>query len=136
MSFSIRRVDYFYTTIHDRPGEAYQLLRRLSEGDVNLLAFHAVPVGPNRCQLSLFPENHERLAQVGRTIGFSLDGPHPAILVRGDDRLGALADVHSRLSEADVNVFASSGVTAAAGTYGCVLYVRPEEIDKALNALA
>ncbi len=26
MAFNIRRVDYFYTTVKDQPGEAYRLL--------------------------------------------------------------------------------------------------------------
>ena len=29
MAFTIRRVDYFYTTVKDQPGEAYSLLTLL-----------------------------------------------------------------------------------------------------------
>ena len=29
MAFTIRRVDYFYTTVKDQPGEAYNLLTLL-----------------------------------------------------------------------------------------------------------
>ena len=40
-----------------------------------------------------------------------LDGPHAALLVHGDDRLGALAEIHERLHGVTINVFASTGVT-------------------------
>ncbi|UCE86633.1 MAG: hypothetical protein JSU66_02535, partial [Deltaproteobacteria bacterium] len=64
-----------------------------------------------------------------------LDGPHPALLVQGDDELGALAGVHALLHEANVNVYASSGVTDGKGSYGYVIYVRPEDYERAAAAL-
>lgn len=135
MSVAIRQVTYFYTTIRDRPGEIYHLLQELAAGDVNLLAFNAVPTGPDRTQLALFPHNVEQLAIVAERTGMVLEGPHPAILVQGDDRLGALADVHHKVSDAGINVFAGTAVTDGKGCYGYVVYVRPEDIDVALGAL-
>ena len=64
MAIKIRRVSYFHTTVKDRPGEAFKILSSLAQGDVNLLAFAAVPLGPDRAQLTLFPE-HVQL--VGKT---------------------------------------------------------------------
>lgn len=57
MSFTIRPVDYFYTTIRDQPGEAYNLLSQLAGLGVNLLAFSGIPLGPMHTQLTLFPED-------------------------------------------------------------------------------
>lgn len=135
MPLHIRRVDYFYTTVTHRPGEAYKLLSRLAAGEVNLLAFAAVPLGPERLQLTLFPDNVENLAAVAERGALVLDGPHPALLVQGDDRLGALADVHARLFDAKISVYASSGVTDGKGSFGYVLYVQPQDIDSATAAL-
>lgn len=135
MPCKIRRVEYFYTRVKDRPGEAYKLLSRLASGEVNLLAFGAVPVGPDCAQLTIFPENVEDLARAAERLGLVLDGPHPALLVRGDDRLGAFADVHERLSEANINVYSSNGVTDGRGNYGYIMYVQPSDIDAALAAL-
>ena len=42
MPYRIRRVEYYYTTVEDQPGEAYKLLSRLASLGVNLLAFTAV----------------------------------------------------------------------------------------------
>lgn len=134
MAFTIRRVEYFYTAVPDAPGAGYQLLSWLAEQGVNLLGFTAVPTGPMRTQLTLFPASGD-LADAARKSGLHLDGPHPALLVSGEDRLGALADIHERLYAARVNVYASSGVTDGRGGFGCVLYVRPDEIDRAAKAL-
>ena len=131
MAFTIRRADYYYTTIADEPGSGYALLGQLAQLGVNLLAFTGVPIGPGRTQLTLFPEDGARLQAAARQAGLALDGPHHALLVQGDDELGALAGIHERLSEARVNVFASSGVTDGRGSFGYVLYVRPEDFDRA-----
>ena len=85
--------------------------------------------------LTLFPDDHAALVNAAKKAGISLDGPHPALLVQGDDELGSLASVHSRLYEASVNVYASSGVTDGKGCYGYVVYVRPEEYERAAAAL-
>jgi hypothetical protein len=135
MGFTIRRVDYFYTTVKDQPGEAFRLLSLLAGVGVNLVAFTAVPVGPMHTQLTLFPQDSAKLIGEAKKAKLALDGPHPALLVQGDDRLGALADVHMKLYEAAVNVYASSGVADGNGDFGYVIYVRPEEYERAAAAL-
>jgi hypothetical protein len=135
MSTNIRRVDYFYTTVKDQPGEAYKLLLTLTDMGVNLLAFTAVPVGPMQTQLALFPEDSGKLVGVARDAALSLDGPHRALLVQGENRIGAIVDVHMKLFEADVNVYASNGVTDGKCCFGYVLYVRPEQYEAAAQAL-
>ena len=135
MAFKIRRVDYFYTTVKDQPGEAYKLLTSLAELGINLLAFTAIPIGPLHTQLSLFPEDSLKLQNEANKAKLVLDGPHPALLVQGDDELGALANIHMKLYEADINVYASNGVTDGHGCYGYVLYVKEEDYERATRAL-
>jgi hypothetical protein len=135
MAYTVKRVEYFYTTITDEPEEGFQLLTRLAELGVNLLAFTAVPVGPTRVQFALFPADAAQLGALARQAGFALDGPHAALLVQGDDELGALSVVHRKLSRANVSVYASSGVTDGKGRYGYVIYVRPDQMEPAVAAL-
>lgn len=135
MGVKIIRVDYFYATVKDRPGEAYKLLSGLASAGVNLLAFSAVPIGVETTQLVLFPENVDQLARTAEKAGVVLAGPQRAFLIQGDDELGALANIHRRLFEAGVNVYASNGVTDGKKGYGYVLYVRPEDYDSAANVL-
>lgn len=135
MSASIRAAVYFYLTVTDQPGVAYGLLSKLAAEAVNLLAFNAIPIGPDQTQLALFPENVKRLAQAAEALGLALAGPHRAFLIQGDDKLGAFAEIHSRLLDSQINVYASSGVTDGRGGYGYVLYVRPEEYKAAAQVL-
>jgi predicted amino acid-binding ACT domain protein len=134
VAHEIRRVEYFYTTVEDRPGAGYRILTLLAGAGVDLLALTAIPVGPNRTQLTLFPERPAELQRLAGS-GLNLDGPHPALLIRGADVLGALSDIHEHLAEAGVNVYAASGVTGGGGTFGYIVYVRPGDVDAALNAL-
>jgi hypothetical protein len=135
MASAIRRVDYFYAAVESQPGEGYQLLSVLASLGVNLLAFTTVPVGPTRTQLTLFPQDAPKLVDAARKAGLALDGPHPALLVQGDDELGVLAGIHQKLSQARVNVYASSAVTDGRGNFGYIIYVRPEEYQRAATAL-
>jgi hypothetical protein len=135
MAYKIRRIEYFTTTVQDQPGEAYKLLSSLADLGLNLIAFTAVPVGPLRAQLTIFPEDPLRMADAVRKAGLVVDGPHPAFVVQGDDELGALARIHERIYAANINVYASSGVADGQGSFGYVIYVRPEDYERAAEAL-
>jgi hypothetical protein len=135
MACSISRVEYFYTTIKDRPGEAYKFLSRLALLRINLLAFTAIPVNPTDTKLTIFPENPKFMKNEASRAGLYLEGPHPALLVQCDDRLGALADIHLQIYEADVNVVSASGITDGRGAFGYIIHVKTEDFDKAAAAL-
>lgn len=135
MALSIRKVEYFKTTVQDRPGEAFQLLSALTGAGVNLLVFTAVPMGDRRTELVLYPESVDSLAAAAERSGIALSGPQQALLIQGDDHLGALADIHACLVDAEVNVYAASGVTDGRGGFGYVVHVRPKDFEAAANAL-
>lgn len=135
MTAKVRAVDYFNATVRDRPGAAYMVLSELAGKAVNLLAFSAVPIGPEYTQLVLFPEDSDRLLRSAAETGTVLNGPQRALLVQGDDELGALTEIHQKLADAGVNVYASNGVTDGQGGFGYVLYVRAEDFGGAARAL-
>jgi len=135
MANTIRRVDYYYATIRDELGAAYRVLAQLAELGVDLLAFTAVPSGPNLAQVALFPADPNKLAAEARSAQLPLDGPYHAFLVQGDDELGAFASVHERLVRAGVDIYASSGVTDGRGAFGYVVYVREDQFERAAEAL-
>jgi hypothetical protein len=135
METKIRRIDYFHATVKDRPGEAFEVLSRLRKSGVNLLAFSAVPSGLGNTQLVLFPEDANDLARGASESDIVLVGPQRAFLAQGDDELGALAEIHRKLFEASVNVYASNGVTDGKGGYGYIIYVKPEDFEKAAHSL-
>ena len=135
MAINVARVQYFHVAVKDEPGAAFRILTELAGAEVNLLGFTATPTGPENTQLTLFPERPEELATVADRLGLCMVGPHHAFIVRGDDRLGALAELHQTLFDAKINVYASSGVSDGKGHFGYVLYVRGQDYETAAHAL-
>ena len=136
MTFSVRTVEYFYTRVEEEPSRAYDFLARLASEEINLLAFSAVPFGPNQIELTIFPDRRDEFQRVAEKLGWTLIGPQHACLVQGDDHLGALAEIHSRLLNSGVSIYASTGVTDGEGHYGYVIYVKEEDHQAAARALA
>ncbi len=135
MATKIKKVDYYYCSVEDQPGESYKLLSFLAGVGVNLIAFTAVPIGPFRTQFTLFPEDSAKLVSEAQKANLHIDGPNPAFLILGDDEIGALVDIHHKLFEAKVNVYSSNAVTDGRGGFGYVLYVSPDQYKKASETL-
>jgi hypothetical protein len=135
MGFTVRRVEYYYATLNERPAEAYTVLTGLAQSGVSFVAVTVVPMGADGTQLTLFPEDPLRLADAAKKAGLTLVGPNTALLVQGHDEMGALATIHGTLHDAKVEVFASSGVADGRGYYGYILYVRPEHAERAAQVL-
>ena len=135
MPRTIRAVDYFYIRIDDKPGEACRVLKTLSDHGVNLLAFHIIPGTMKSTQLAIFPDNPEAMIAALDGSGLDLVGPNRALLIQGDDELGALVDIHRRLYDAGINIASSSGITDGLQGFGYVIYLRTEDIDRAFSLL-
>jgi hypothetical protein len=135
MANKIRKVEYFYCTVEDQPGESYKLLALLAEVGVNLLAFTAVPSGLLNTQFTLFPENTDRLIAEAKKASLTIHGPVPALMVQGNDELGALTEIHKLLYDAGVNVVASTAVTDGKGGFGYIIYLRTEQYKTATEIL-
>jgi hypothetical protein len=135
MADTVRIVEYFYAEVIDRPGEGRRLLEHLSEKGVNLLAFTAFPIGPDRVQMDFVPESADKLKSAASDAGMTLVGPKKALMIQGNDRVGALHEHHLKLSNAGINVMAANGTTDGSGRFGYILWVRPENFDEAARAL-
>jgi hypothetical protein len=135
MGVHIRRVDYYYVKVQDRPGEAYRLLSLLADQGIDLLAFSAVPLGGEVTQLVLFPADSVLFVKMAQQTALATTGPQSAFLITGDDKLGACAEIHRKLAAAGINVFSSSGVTDDRGGFGYLIHVRPEDSDRAAKVL-
>jgi hypothetical protein len=135
MAARIFSVDYYYTTVANRPGQGCKFLKTLAAAEVNLLAFNAFPVSSDRTQLVIYPQNATWLGELARRQGLTLHGPHHAFLVQGDDELGALVTIHEKLCDAQINVASSTGLTDGHGRYRYILHVQPEDYEKSLEVL-
>ena len=134
MADTVQRVQYFYTEVPDKPGEGARVLSVLKEAGVNLLAFSGFPKG-RRAQIDFIPADQAALKAAARKAKVKLVGPKTGFLVQGDDRVGAVAEFMTKLSEAGINVTALDAVTAGAGRYGVILWVKPRDVNKAAKTL-
>src|SRR3990172_1255693 len=135
MPEEIRRVEYFYFWVEDKPGEAARLLGKLKDARVNLLSFNAFPGGGGQSQLTVVPEKPETFVATAKDAGGNPSGRRGCFLVQGDDRAGAAHDVLRRLAEAKVNCVASNGWSAAGGLFVMVIFVKPGDLPAASEAL-
>ena len=125
----------FYIRVEDSRERAYELLAQLASEEVSLLAFSAVPYGPNHVELTIFPNRSDTFIQLAKKLGWVVTGPQHAFLVQGDDHLGVLADIQRMLLEADIKTYASSGVTDGSGLFGYVIYFKEADHERAERVL-
>ena len=119
---------------------------------VEILRFFGAPALPKRSQVKInrmlellrtqsrleqfiYPADAHRLTDQSERVGFAVDGPHPAILVQGEDVPGALVGIHETLFDAGINVYATTGVSAGGGSFGYVIHVRPTDFERAAELL-
>ena len=134
MADTIRLVEYFYVMAPQKPGVGAALLTELQQNGVNLLAFSGFPAGRG-AQVDFVPEDPASFRAVAKRARWKVKGPKRAVLVTGDDRAGAVADIMKRLADAKINVTAIDAVCAGSGRYGVVLWTSPATIKRAASLL-
>src|SRR6266566_1198042 len=126
---TIRKAEYYYVTIADKPGEGERLFGALRDAGVNLLAVHAFP-SARRSQIDLVPSDAAAFLAAAKAAK-----PKTVFLIEGDDRVGAMAQLLGRLGAAGINVTATSATRTGMGRYGALLWVKPRDLKKAAAVL-
>lgn len=134
MAETIRLVDYYYTMASDKAGEGARALATFKSAGVNLLAFSGFPEG-KKSQLDFVPADSAAFAAAAKAAKLEVKGPKKVFVIEGEDRVGALEDVLSRLARAGINVTAVDAVIGGAGRWGALLWVKPADVKKAAQAL-
>ena len=135
MADNIKKIEYYYAIVEDKPGEARKLLEYCSAQGLNLINFTAFPFGKTLSQLDFFPVDSEKLKLAAQDAGIDLVGPKQAFLVQGEERIAVLTEYYLRLADAGINVYAANGTSDGRGGFGYILWVKPDDFDKAAEAL-
>ena len=135
MAFNILQVEYYNITVQGQITEASNLISRIAGVGVDFHAFKATPLEPDRTQFTLFAKDSSKMTEGAKKSGLELDGPYSAILIKGDEKAGALSDIYERLSKAGIQVDEASGIAAINAGYGVILYLKREDCDKAMTVL-
>src|SRR5713101_7400750 len=133
---AIRRIDYYYVSVPDKPGEAARILSALHQAGINLLGASAFPHGARRSQLDFIPEDSAAFAKAVQSSGLlTLSKKKSGFLIQGDDRPGAIAEITSKLADAKVNITSVQAFCAGSGRYGGMLWVKQTNFRKAAKVL-
>jgi hypothetical protein len=135
MPDEIRRIDYYYATIPDKPGEAARILSALRQAGINLLGISAFPHGLRRSQLDLVSEDSAAFTTAAKGAGLKLSKKKSGFLIQGDDRQGAIAEITEKLAQANINITSVQAFCAGSGRYGGMLWVKAPDLRKAAKAL-
>ncbi len=135
MALEILKIDYYNITVDGQITSASKLLSTIAGAGVDFHAFKAVPVEANRTQFTLFAKDSTKITGGAQRAGLKLDGPYPAVLVKGDEEAGALAGIYAKLAQAGIAVEEACGIADINAGYGVVLYLKEEDCERALAAL-
>ena len=135
MPETIRRIDYHYVIVPDRPGEVARVLGAVRGAGINLLGVSAFPHGARRSQLDLIPEDSAAFTKAAKGAGLKLSKKKTGFLLQGEDRPGAIAGITEQLAQAKINITSVQTFCAGSGRYGGMLWVKPADLRKAAKAL-
>jgi len=135
MAFNILQVEYYNVTVQGQITEASNLISRIAAAGVDFHAFKATPLGSDRTQFTFFAKDSSKMTVGAKKVGLELEGPYSALLIKGDEKAGALADIYERLSKAGIQVDEANGIADINAGYGVILYLKREDCDKAMTVL-
>ncbi len=135
MAIDILQVEYYNITVEDQITNASKMLSTIAGAGVDFHAFKAIPVKPNRTQFTLFAKDISKMTAGAKKSGLELDGPYFALLIKGDEKSGALADIYKKLSQAGIQVEEACGIADINAGYGIILYLKQEDCGKAMTVL-
>ena len=135
MTYDVQAVESYETTVDGGAAEAAGLLSLFAAAGVSLLAYRAIPIGPRRTRFILVPNDGSKMAHAATEAELHMNGPRPALYVRGGDESGALAEIYARLSGAGIGLGESAGLADIHGAYGVILYLDRDACERATAAL-
>ena len=134
MADSVRKVQYAYVVVPNRPGQGARMLLELKNAGVDLVAYSGFPV-KGGSQIDLVTRDTTGLKRVARQNGWKLSQMKKGFLINGPDRIGSVHRHLSKLAEKKINVVAADAIAAGKGRYGMILWVRPKDYARAARAL-
>ena len=135
MADTVRRIEYSALSVPDKAGEAHRVLAALAAEGIDLRAFCGFPLGEGKAQLDVVPSDARAFAAAAEKLKLRFRKPKPAFLVEGEDRPGAVAAVLERLAQRGIAVTAAQAISAGAGRWGMIVWVKPGKVEQAARAL-
>ena len=127
-----RKVTYFKTRLENKPGALLTLLKDLQEKKLGLVALKGMAHGDSG-EILVVAKNPEKLGETWKAAGI-LAEEGSAFFLSGPDETGALVGSLNALANAGTNIAALEAI-AGGTSYGAILWVAPEDLDKTAQVL-
>jgi len=124
-----------YNIVVDEASGSAAILRALTQSGVSLLAFSESPGDRGQVVLNLITGDSKRLAATAANLGLLLRDNAQGLLVRGDDRPGAVSEVLSRLTDFGITATQVRAIKAGGGRFGALIWVEAHDVQRAAAAL-
>jgi len=122
--------------VSDKPGKGGHILSAFQAAGVNFIGIWGYPVGKNKAQIDLVPEDPALLKKTAKQLKIDLSKKKTVFHLTGEDHPGALAQILAKLAAKDINVYAVQALCAGSGRFGAIVQVDPDDVKKAAKALA
>ena len=135
MPDQIRRIDSFYLTVSNEPGEAARILAALQDAGVTLLGISVLPQGASTSELDLIPEISGALRRAAKTAGLELTRMKTGFLIQNEDRPARVAETARKLAKEEIRDVSVQVFCGGSGHYGGMLWVGTPDLRRAARAL-
>lgn len=128
-----QRVTCFKIALEDKPGALLAVTKELKAKNLNIVGLSGRATQAGQADLYVVARNPGKLRDLWKPTGRIIQ-EGTGFLVKGADKTGALIKTLEALAGAGVNISATEAI-AAAGTYGVLIWVGEQDIEKAALAL-
>jgi hypothetical protein len=135
MADRVKKINYAYVTLPNRPGQGVKILGELKQAGVNLLACSGFPARAGKAQLDIATEKPAIARRLAKKHGWPLSKVKKAFLIQGGDEPGAVHRHVQKLAAGRISVTAATAVSAGQGRYGMILWVKPKDYNRAARLL-
>jgi hypothetical protein len=130
-----KTINYYSIVVANKAGEAARVLGALKEAGVNLTGFWGYPIKGKKSVLDIAPEDGKAFRKVVKKLGLEAGAKKPALFAAGDDQLGSLLELTSKITAAGINIHAAQAISSASGQYGSFIQVDEADFKKAKKAV-